>query len=484
MVQFQKAVKYGALLRLALIGTSGSGKTYSALAIATGLGLPIAFIDTERGSARKYADLFDFDVLELESFSVDNFIAAINAAEKGGYRVLIIDSLSHAWSGKDGILEFVDMETAKSRAKNAYTSGWRSATPLHNKLVDTILGCKMHVIACMRSKSEYVMEEVNGKKVPRKIGLQPVQREGMEYEFDVLGDLDQDHNLVISKSRCAAIDNKLFHKPGAEFAAILNEWLGGAEAPAPVAKPSAPIATPDPAAPVTPLRSDDVEKAVAKLSKRLRSYYEQGINGFNDVAVMKADMKLMLGIDDLKLATDDHMENILLWHNGLGGLLSNRDMLPFTHYPLIPETGEYAISSTPAPPAIDYDAILVEIDAEISKRHIPQNIADSIVKSAMSMAESKSQSIAMLVSNVKAYPLKSEPASDAVKNLHNEIKFRHEVLIAHRIDGYDVSKRLANSISEHLGTKTVKQCTDPEKLGAYALHLQSKIDEAAKKEVS
>ena len=90
----------------------------------------------------------------------------------------------------------------------------------------------------------------------------------------------------------------------------------------------------------------------------------------------------------------------------------------------------------------------------------------------------------MLVSNVKAYPLKSEPASDAVKNLHNEIKFRHEILIAHRIDGYDVSKRLANSISEHLGTKTVKQCTDPERLGAYALYLQSKIDEAAKKEAS
>lgn len=484
MVQFQKAVKYGALLRLALIGTSGSGKTYSALAIATGLGLPIAFIDTERGSARKYADLFDFDVLELDSFSVDNFIAAINAAEKGGYRVLVIDSLSHAWSGKDGILEFVDMETAKSRAKNAYTSGWRAATPKHNQLVDAILGCKMHVIACMRSKSEYVMEEVNGKKVPRKVGLQPVQREGMEYEFDVLGDLDQDHNLVISKSRCAAIDNMLFPKPGAEFAAILNEWLGGAEAPAPVAKPSAPITTPAPAAPVTPLRSEDVETAVAKLSKRLRSYYDQGINGFNDVSVMKADMKLMLGIEDLKRATDEHLDKILLWHNGLGGLLSSRDMMPFTHYPLIPETGEYAISSTPAPPVIDYDAILVEIDAEIAQRHIPQNIADSIVKSAMSMAESKSKSIAMLVSNVMAYPLKSEPASDAVKNLHNEIKFRHEILIAHRIDGYDVSKRLANSISEHLGTKTVALCTDPERLGAYALHLQSKIDEAAKKEAS
>ena len=482
MVQFQKAVKYGALLRLALIGTSGSGKTYSALAIATGLGLPIAFIDTERGSARKYADLFDFDVLELESFSVDNFIAAINAAERGGYKVLIIDSLSHAWSGKDGILEFVDMETAKSRAKNAYTSGWRAATPLHNKLVDTILGCKMHVIACMRSKSEYVMEEINGKKVPRKIGLQPVQREGMEYEFDVLGDLDQDHNLIISKSRCAAIDNKLFAKPGAEFAAILNEWLGGS--PAPVAKPSAPAPTPAPAAPVTPLRSEAVDAAVAKLGKRLRSYYEQGINCFNDLAVMRSDMKLMLGIDDLKQATDEHLDKILLWHNGLGGLLSNREMMPFTHYPLIPETGEYAISSTPAPPAIDYDAILVEIDAEIAKRHIPQNIEDSIVKSAMSMAESKSQGIAMLVSNVKAYPLKSEPASDAVKNLHNEIKFRHEILIAHRIDGYDVSKRLANSISEHLGTKTVKQCTDPERLGAYALYLQSKIDEAAKKEAS
>ena len=153
----------------------------SALAIATGLGLPIAFIDTERGSARKYADLFDFDVLELDSFSVDNFIAAINAAERGGYKG------SHH---RQPVSMPGQARTASCGHGKIPGQCHTTRCHPHNSSWMRSLGCKMHVIACMRSKAEYVMDEVNGKKVPRKIGLQPVQREGMEYEFDVLGDLD------------------------------------------------------------------------------------------------------------------------------------------------------------------------------------------------------------------------------------------------------------------------------------------------------
>lgn len=474
MVQFQKAVKYGALLRLALIGTSGSGKTYSALSIATGLGLPIAFVDTERGSARKYADQFEFDVLELDSFSVENFIAAINAADRGGYRVLILDSLSHAWSGKDGILEFVDMETAKSRAKNAYTSGWRSATPKHNALVDAILGCRMHVIACMRSKSEYVMEEVNGKKVPRKIGLQPVQREGMEYEFDVLGDLDQDHNLIISKSRCAAIDNKLFPKPGAEFAAILNEWLGGAEAPAPQPKPSvtpapAPNPTPDPVVSqeFNFVPSEALAKAKAALRKRLASLNAQKLNGYGDWDKVRGDMLAVIGIDHLDKAREDHLDSILVWHDSLGRWLTTTDV-PFPS------------PAAPAAAAQDYQAVLAEIDAEVTMRIIPDATAESLVSRALSLAEQKNAMIFTILDAVKSYPLKPAPVEDHIINLRDEVQFRLEQLVALGLDGFRASSRMVNSMKDHLGVKKLSECSDAEKLAAYAIHLQSKIDNAGK----
>ena len=102
---FKRATKTQIRLRLALSGASGSGKTMSSLAIASHLGQRIAVIDTERGSASRYADLFEFDVLELESFHPTKYISAIKAAESAGYDVLIIDSLSHAWIGKDGELD-------------------------------------------------------------------------------------------------------------------------------------------------------------------------------------------------------------------------------------------------------------------------------------------------------------------------------------------------------------------------------------------
>jgi AAA domain len=230
MALFKKATKSQSKLRLALLGPTGSGKTYTALRIAKGLGQRIAVIDTERGTARKYSgDVAEFDVLELETFAPATYVEAIKAAEAEGFDVLIIDSLSHAWMGKEGALEQVDkIGKRKGSGDGGGNFGaWREVTPMHNGLVDAILGARMHVICTLRVKMEYVMEEDSrGKKSVRKIGLQPQQRDGVEYEFDVIADIDQEHNLIVSKSRCSALDKAVIPNAGPEVAEKLLAWLG------------------------------------------------------------------------------------------------------------------------------------------------------------------------------------------------------------------------------------------------------------------
>lgn len=226
---FTKATKSASRLRAALCGTSGSGKTYSGLAIASALGKRIAVIDTEHGSAAKYSDIFEFDVLNLDSFEAEKFTEGIRAAERAGYDVIVIDSLSHAWMGTGGTLDQVT--EAKRRSKNEFTA-WRDPSKAHTELIEAILHARLHVIATMRSKTEYILEESQGRKVPRKVGMAPVQRDGMEYEFDVVGDM-HDGTLVISKSRCPALSGKSFHHPGREFGETLLAWLGTGPLPEP-----------------------------------------------------------------------------------------------------------------------------------------------------------------------------------------------------------------------------------------------------------
>lgn len=228
--QFKKAERKGAHVRIALIGPSGSGKTYSALAIASGLGGKVAAIDTERGSMKLYADQFNFDVLELESFSPQNYMEAINSAAEAGYEVLVIDSFSHAWMGKDGALEQVDRIAKRSSSGNTW-SAWRDVTPLHNQMIDTILAAPLHIVATMRSKSEWVIEkdERTGKNVPRKIGTSPQARDGAEFEFTVVGDMNLDHELVISKSRIKFLDGAVISKPGVDLGSKIVAWCGEIE---------------------------------------------------------------------------------------------------------------------------------------------------------------------------------------------------------------------------------------------------------------
>lgn len=221
---FKKATKSQAKLRLALIGVAGSGKTFTGLKIASELGGRVAVVDTEHGSASKYADLFDFDVLELESFSPARYVEAIHAAEQAGYDVLLIDSLSHAWMGKDGALEMVDR--ASKRFQNNKYAGWGEVTPEQNKMIDAMVGSRLHLIVTMRSKMEHVQEkDEKGKTVIRKVGMQPVQRDGLEYEFDVVADLDQNNYLTVTKTRCPALNEAVYHKAGKEIADILKAWL-------------------------------------------------------------------------------------------------------------------------------------------------------------------------------------------------------------------------------------------------------------------
>lgn len=241
MKQFHKATKTQSFLRLALVGPSGSGKTFSSLRIAEGLCAHdprdpqrrwIALVDSERGSASKYAGDFSFDTLELDtSFSPREYIEAIDAAVAGGYDVLIIDSLSHAWNDKGGILEMKDAAAAQSKSENDFTA-WRLVTPEHNKLVDAILRAPLHVVVTLRAKTDYVVDKDDtGRTRIRKVGLRPVQREGLEYEFDVVGDLDQTNTLTITKTRCRALNQQVLHEPGEELGRALKAWLDDGAAP-------------------------------------------------------------------------------------------------------------------------------------------------------------------------------------------------------------------------------------------------------------
>lgn len=271
MAGFQRATKAAAKLRLGLIGPAGSGKTMTALRIAAGLGGRIAVIDTERGSASLYVGErgLDFDVMELDSYEVERFLEAIDAAAAGGYSTLIIDSLSHAWAGKGGILEFVDKAGKRSQTGGNF-GAWRDATPRHNALVDAILGAPLHVICTLRSKVEYVVENVGGRNQVRKVGLQPVQRDGLEYEFTVVGDVTQDHDLVVTKTRAAFLKDAVLREAGEDLGRQLAGWLasGTEQRPGvpstPASNPSRPDATPAATGPLKEPLRDQIAAYIAQ----------------------------------------------------------------------------------------------------------------------------------------------------------------------------------------------------------------------------
>ena len=136
---------------------------------------------------------------------------------------------SHFWFGKDGELDKVDRAARRMQTPNSFAA-WKQITPIHNALIDKIISAELHVLASMRSKTEWILDrdDRTGKTVPRKVGLAPVMRDGIEYEFDVCGEMDQDNTLQVTKSRCPKLSGGVFPKPGKELADVLKEWLGTA----------------------------------------------------------------------------------------------------------------------------------------------------------------------------------------------------------------------------------------------------------------
>lgn len=233
---FQRATREQSRLRMTLDGPAGSGKTFTGLRFATALAIAmkisggagrIAVVNTESGSIGKYLGdapdgvPFDFDIITLKEFAPSSYTSSILAAAVEGYDVILIDSLSHAWEGKGGALDQVD----RASDRNKFT-GWKDVTPQNRKMVDSILDSPCHVITTMRTKTEYVLEpDDRGKMVPRRVGMKPIQREGMDYEFDIVCDLNQLHVLSVSKTRCHDIDGLVVMKPGADFMVPVIKWL-------------------------------------------------------------------------------------------------------------------------------------------------------------------------------------------------------------------------------------------------------------------
>lgn len=233
----ETAKKSESRARIALCGPPGSGKTFTALQLARGLAddpSRIILIDTENRSAAKYAD-GHWKQLSLPDYRLETYVAAIDFASRQA-DVLIVDSISHAWAGPGGALEMAEAAQAKMRNK---MEAWRQVTPLHNRFVTAMVNCPSHIIVTMRTRTEWVFEEDNrGRTMPRKVGTRPIQREGVDYEFDIVCDLTWEHDLVVTKTRCSDIDGLVAHKPGVELGEKIAAWLSDVdEAPLPVPAP-------------------------------------------------------------------------------------------------------------------------------------------------------------------------------------------------------------------------------------------------------
>lgn len=232
-MQFTKAERKKSKLRLALTGPSGSGKTYGALLVAKGLGGKIAVIDTEKGSAALYSHLVDFDVLDLEApYTPERYRQAVKLAIEHGYSVIIIDSITHEWSGSGGCLE-LNEETARAKYRGNTWSAWNDTKARHRAFIDDLLACSAHVIVTMRSKTETAQVEVNGRKQVQKLGMKSEQNDGIEYEFTTVLDLVHDGNFALpSKDRTGLFPPncdpfKLSENVGQHLA----EWLDSGKAP-------------------------------------------------------------------------------------------------------------------------------------------------------------------------------------------------------------------------------------------------------------
>ena len=226
-MQLQTASRKRAKIKMALQGPSGSGKTYSALLLAFGLcadWTKVAVIDTENHSAELYAHLGPYNTVSLKApFSPEKYMEAVQLCERAGIQVIIIDSISHEWDGSGGILD-----VHAGMAGNSFTN-WGKLTPRHNAFIQAILQSSCHIIGTIRSKQDYVLSERNGKVVPEKVGLKGVTRDGMDYEFTLVFDIDIKHHATASKDRTGLFSGKPEFQITTETGKSILTWCNTGE---------------------------------------------------------------------------------------------------------------------------------------------------------------------------------------------------------------------------------------------------------------
>lgn len=224
----RKAQKHSVKLKMAIQGPSGSGKTEGALALAKNFipNAKVLVVDTENDSASLYADRYEFDTISLSApYTSDRYRKAMQAAIDGGYDVLIVDSLTQQWDGEGGILrrkEALDRQPGS----NSYTN-WSTYTPEHTAFVEFIKQLPIHTICTLRTKQEYVLEpNAKGKQTPRKVGLAPIQRDGLEYEFTIVFEVGMGHQATSSKNRTTLFsDDESLDLTSPEIAGQVRDWL-------------------------------------------------------------------------------------------------------------------------------------------------------------------------------------------------------------------------------------------------------------------
>lgn len=224
MTGFKPATRQAVKLKAALAGPSGSGKTWGGLALATQLGKKVAVIDTENESSSLYAGDFKFDICPINPpYHTDKYLIAIQKAVEAGYDVLVIDSIAHQWSGTGGIL---DRKTASdARGGNSFTN-WAPFTVEHERFRAALLQAPIHIIATVRTKQEYVLAENDkGKQAPKKLGMAPQQREGMDYEFTLWLELQMDHRAQATKDRTKLFEGQLLDLTDKNVGTQLLTWI-------------------------------------------------------------------------------------------------------------------------------------------------------------------------------------------------------------------------------------------------------------------
>lgn len=283
-MQLRKATRQKAKIRLGLSAVAGGGKTMSALKIAKGLcgdWTKIGMIDTENGSGDLYCHLGDYNVLSLQApYSPEKYIEAIEACEKAGMEVIIIDSITHEWDGKGGCLEIVDQLAQASTSKNSYIA-WGKVTPRHQAFVEKILQSKCHIITTVRRKQDYEMsKDSNGKLKVEKAGLKEITREGFEYELTVNLELDHGHFATASKDRTGLFSGKPEFIPTEETGRMIAEWCENGVDP-----------------------TQEINDAIAKLAN---------CNTVDDLKMFKETLPLYVsGSDAFKIAGKDRMNEIM-----------------------------------------------------------------------------------------------------------------------------------------------------------------------------